>query len=98
MSAPGSSHQLRAAVARVARAPAGAAAAERVCLAMREVQRAQRPRLGAQRYSPQDGLGLQADLQAGLAAAAPPGDLVGLPGTAQRGLQAPGVPAAEAVC
>lgn len=84
MYAPGGSHQLRAPGPRISRAPAGPAAAERVCVALRAVQRAQRPRLGAGRYKPPDGLGLQVDLCAGLASAAPPQDLVGQPGTVQR--------------
>lgn len=69
---------------RLFRPPADASAAERVDVAMRAVRTTRRPRLGAQRYAPPDGLGLQADLHAALAAAAPPLELVGEPGTPAR--------------
>ena len=78
------SHQLRAPAVRFVRGPADPAAAERVCLALRDVRRAQQPRLGAERYRPPDGLGLQANLQDAVTAAAPPEELVGQPGTALR--------------
>jgi hypothetical protein len=84
MQAAGSSHHVCAPAVRVFRPPADASAAERVDVAMRAVRRARRPRLGAQRYAPPDAMGLQADLCAALAAAAPPFELVGEPGTLAR--------------